>query len=350
MANSNLGHGLFVRRGGKGSDDPSGTSPREARKALAGLFEVTGSALKPREGVLIGGNKNLLYGMRSGMQIGVRPFTMGLARQKDGADGLILMANTDVSLINIDPAPAAGSRIDVVYVAQNESESETTNSTPYFGVAKGVAGTPGTKPVVPQFAYELGYFTVSAGMTDLSTAVFTESWQYTALRGTPVPVRSADEMNALDKRAGLEVIRMDNGRRWRVQDWQWVPADAPWVVQPATTGGWSYDVRGAGMVVQYLADGKKLVTANNVYMRRTDPEFRQGTEWMHHGFFIPEPLRRGGDYSLYGPASVVTADGIHTAMYNINLEGGNIALRLGEGSTTIRPGDPVMFSASWTTW
>jgi len=108
MANNNLGHGLFVRRGGKGSDDPSGTSPREARKALAGLFEVTGLALKPREGVLIGGNKNLLYGSASGMQIGVRPFTMGLARQKDGADGLILMANTDVSLIDIDPAPAAG--------------------------------------------------------------------------------------------------------------------------------------------------------------------------------------------------------------------------------------------------
>lgn len=260
MANNNLGHGLFVRRGGKGSDDPSGTSPREARKALAGLFEVTGSALKPREGVLIGGNKNLLYGSASGMQIGVRPFTMGLARQKDGADGLILMANTDVSLIDIDPAPAAGSRIDVVYVAQNESESETTNSTPYFGVAKGVAGTPGTKPSVPQFAYELGSFTVTSGLTNLSTVSITETWQYTSLRGTPIPVRNQAERDALEKRPGLQVMRTDrnneidtcDGTYWRGNsDWQTMQFKSP--------SDWQLVPNGQPLQWRFVADGTMVM-------------------------------------------------------------------------------------------
>ncbi|WP_269929096.1 hypothetical protein [Kocuria massiliensis] len=255
MANSNLGHGLFVRRGGKASDDPSGTSPREARKSLAGLFEVTGSALRPREGVLIGSNKNLLYGSTSGMQIGVRPFTMGLARQKDGADGLILMANTDVSLVDIDPAPAAGTRIDVVYVAQNESESDTTNSTPYFGVAKGVAGTPGTKPAVPQFAYELGSFTVSSGLTNLSGVSITETWQYTSLRGTPIPVRNQAERDAMEKRPGLQVMRTDRNNEIDTCDGTYWRGNSEWRNWTYESANWATVANGQTPQWKFVADG-----------------------------------------------------------------------------------------------
>lgn len=279
MGTSNLGHGLFVQRGGKSSDDASGISPLEARKSMAGLFEVTGSNLVPREGVLIGGSSSLLAGSSAGMQVFVRPFTLALARQKNGADGIIFMSNISDSTIDIDPAPTAGTRVDVIYVAHNESTSDTTNSTPYFGVAKGTVGTPGTKPTVPQFAYELGSFTVGTNAANLANVSITETWQYTGLRGTPIPVRNQAERDALTKRAGLQVMRLDRNNELDTCDGTYWRGNTGWQDMSFANSDWQQVAGGQPLQWRFVADGTMVMVRGEFKFTGSGGKVYEG--WSH---------------------------------------------------------------------
>lgn len=143
----------------------------------------------------------------------------------------------------------------------------------------------------------------------------------------------------------------DTGTVWRVQDGVWVPANAPWMISPASTAGWAYDMFTGGIEVRYRSDGKRLATANSVYMRRTaSGSFTQGSAWMTHATFIPEGLRGGGDYNLFVPAFLQTAGGISPGSMMLNLASGLLSFKLSSGTQTVTTNDAIMFSAAWSTW
>jgi len=156
---------------------------------------------------------------------------------------------------------------------------------------------------------------------------------------------------ASDMLTGTTCMNPTTGTVWRVDNGAWVPANAPWVVSPASTAGWAYDMFTGGIEVRYRSDGKRLATANSVYMRRTAAgTFTQGSAWMTHATFIPEDLRGGGNYNLFVPAFLQTAGGISPGSMMLNLASGLLSFKLSSGTQTVTTNDAIMFSAAWSTW
>lgn len=168
------------------------------------------------------------------------------------------------------------------------------------------------------------------------------------------PTLTAGSQSSLPSAAsmltGTLCTTTDTGTAWRVKDGAWMPANAPWFVDPAVTGGWSFDIFAGGIEVKYKSDGKRLCEAINVYFRRTDPAFTIGTEFRVLGYFIPPDLRKGGNFDLFCPAQLSNATGQWPGLVKLNLENGSVQFKLASGSQTIAPNDAVIFSAKWSTW
>lgn len=181
-----LFRGLFVRK-----DTTRGTTPVEARKGLAGLFAPLGAA-GARPGLLSGGN----IAGTSGWAYAVPAFHAVLSR--GAADGVVLAGNDGPITASTDPAPATGSRIDIVYVRHADVDAGDPTSAPGVDVAKGVASGAPQAPALPVGALELARATVASTATSTQHAgvTITQTAQRTALRGTPVPVRDKDERDA----------------------------------------------------------------------------------------------------------------------------------------------------------
>ncbi|MFD6093643.1 hypothetical protein ACFWGN_16115 [Oerskovia sp. NPDC060338] len=207
-----LFRGLFVRK-----DSARGTTPVEARKALAGMVAPLG-AVGARPGLLSGGNVT----GTAGWAYSVPAFHAVLTR--GAADGVVLMGNDGPVTAPTDPSPTTGARIDIVYVRHADVDAGDPTSAPAVDVARGAASGSPQPPSLPAGALELARATVAA--TALSTqhagVTITQSALRTALRGTPVPVRDAAERDAyrsahlaaggaLSVRAPLSVVRDDTG-------------------------------------------------------------------------------------------------------------------------------------------
>lgn len=171
--------GLFVRK-----DSTRGTTPVEARKALAGLVAPSGAA-GARPGLLSGG---VVVGT-TGWAYAVGAFHAALTR--GAADGVVLTGNDGLVHAPCDPAPATGARIDIVYIRHADVDAGDTTSEPVIEVAKGATSGSPVAPTLPVGALEIARATVAAGATSTQHAGVTisQSAPRTALRGTPLPFR-----------------------------------------------------------------------------------------------------------------------------------------------------------------
>lgn len=131
------------------------------------------------------------------MNVSVRAFNAVAAR--DG--GAVLLSNDGPVNVLLDAAPAANSRIDLVYAKQNDSSSTVTspdaNDTPLIGVVKGTAAASPVKPALPVGAVDLGSVQVPAGVTATNQdgVVINPPAQFTAAPGGTVPFRTVALMN-----------------------------------------------------------------------------------------------------------------------------------------------------------
>lgn len=245
-----------------------GASPLDTRFTLAALLAGGGAGLTVRQGVfapvpaaLITGSDGWAY----------RCGTCHFALSRTAHDGAHIIANDGNESIPTDPAPGTpgASRIDVIWVRQpSASEHGDSSSTPVFGVAKGEpsTGEPAV-PTIPAGAYELARNTITSAATSTSSAgnTITQSWRYTAVRGTPIPVRNQAERDELTDLVSpinhLEVDRLDTGQLERNTGDGWVPvvpgrllrsasstlgisSSAAWVTQPGHAA--EFTVPGAG--------------------------------------------------------------------------------------------------------
>jgi len=139
-------YGLFVR-----PDDNKGTTPAEARLAMEGLITQPG-VLK---GLVVSGTPTWTYRVNAGSYVVAHP----------GGSGYIVGANDGTVDVPTAPAPATGSRIDVIYVMHHDVEQGDPDSAPVVSVAQGaVSGTPAA-PALPDGALELARHRVDAGDT-----------------------------------------------------------------------------------------------------------------------------------------------------------------------------------------
>lgn len=206
---------LFTHR----HNGAGGTDAQHARLALAGLLAGQGNdPLDVRTGVLTGpGSTDLITATSdtAPMTVALRPHNTVTSRGV--ANGPYLGALPTDVFVDIDAAPASGTRIDIVYELQADStpgvpDPDTTTERVY-GVLTGEpgAGAPDLADIVG--AEELGTIAVSAGATRTTDAqvLITNTARQTAPRNTPVPVRDEADRDTLTLFPGLTVFRLDLG-------------------------------------------------------------------------------------------------------------------------------------------
>lgn len=266
-----------------GAPGVGAVSPAEARLDDAGLLTPQGPGLiTPRTGVLHGpGATTIVTGSTDAgpMTVNVNAHHWVTSRGP-ATDGVYRGANEIARKVSIAAAPASGTRIDVVYVKQNDQYSTLTPDGNSDVVYAAVTGTVGAgKPPIPVGAEELATVTVTPGATTTLSAGITiaNTARLLVARGAPIPVRTLAERDALPKWDGLAVKRLDvpgrpveecdgtTFRRYTLDDdtgWQTVPVNSPftpWAGEEPQVRRINKQVRMRGMI------GNTGVAANSNY-------------------------------------------------------------------------------------
>lgn len=219
-------------------------SAQEARTGLSALVARDGAGA--RLGVFYEGSQSLIAGTATttpSMQVSVSP--LAFCGQKASGEGVYVGRSVGTVLVDIAAAPASNSRIDVVYVMQRDANSTTSPDSVTqgeVGVVTGTAAVSPTKPAIPAGAVEVGTVTVSSGVTATTNAGVTiaTTCTWTAAAGSPIPVVSQAQRDALSKFVGLQVKRLDGSgavQTWKGSVWDPDPLDTGWVALTLNSGG-----------------------------------------------------------------------------------------------------------------
>lgn len=168
----------------------------DARRDMSGLFVCDNTTMMPIAGILDRSQDNLVTGNSNSMSVTVHPFNAVLNRY-----GALLVQNDGNANVALSAAPSANSRIDVVYVKQNETRSPMSDGSdnPIFGVVKGVAAATPVAPDVPDGALALAQVLLPAGVSNTAAAgvVITQTYIGAALKGDMLRVQTSAQRDAL---------------------------------------------------------------------------------------------------------------------------------------------------------
>lgn len=231
--------GMYVRTTGA---DPNkvGTTPVEARMALAALFAETTPQI-PRSGLITKTTNNIVTG-EDGMSYAVAACNPVINRAT--YEGVYVFSLTGSTSVATTVAPGSGSRYDLIYVKQNDPDKGDPTNLPVLGVVAGVAaaGTP-TKPYasVPDGGLVLAEALVLAGATATNGASvsITQVWLHAGLKGSPIRVRNQAERDAITSPVGGQVMRLDTQM---VETWQgtgWSYGDTGWLAPTVFGNGFT---------------------------------------------------------------------------------------------------------------
>ncbi|MGG7507966.1 hypothetical protein [Plantibacter sp. YIM 135249] len=198
---------------------PTGLSVADTRRIVAGLIvrDTTGA---PRLGII---PRHLipLVTATSSMSYAVGAFEAVTSRTGVGVE---LVVNDGTTNVPTTAAPAANSRIDVVWVRSRFNTSGDAADLPEFGVTKGTAGSSPVKPVLPLGALELATATVPSAATATNSpgVVITQSYLYTAAAGAAISFRTAAEMTAFSAIAGQQAFVVANSTSYEYTGSGWM--------------------------------------------------------------------------------------------------------------------------------
>lgn len=165
---------------------------------MSGLFVCDKTTMLPIAGILDRSQGNIVTGRSDSMSVTVHPFNAVLNRY-----GALLIQNDGDVKVPLSAAPSANSRIDVVYVKQNEKRSPMSDQSddPLFGVAKGTAAATPVAPGIPDGALALAQVLLPAGVsnTAASGVVITQTYIGAALKGDMLQVQTSAQRDALSK-------------------------------------------------------------------------------------------------------------------------------------------------------
>lgn len=179
---------------------PTGVvNAQEHRLAIASMITgLSTGTLDVRTGVLPGPNSlNLITGTSATAPMTVSVAAFQAVTARTSASGAYLGPTLDApTTVNIAAAPGANSRIDVVWVKQQDSDTNVPtpdgSTAPLVSVTTGTAAASPAKPPIPIGALELGTVTLSAGATSTNGAgvAIANTARQTVAAGGVVPVRS----------------------------------------------------------------------------------------------------------------------------------------------------------------
>lgn len=168
----------------------------DARHDMSGLFVCDKTTMLPIAGILDRSQDNLVIGNSNSMSVTVHPFNAVLNRY-----GALLIQNDGDVKVPLSAAPSANSRIDVVYVKQNESRAPMSDGSdvPMFGVVKGTAAATPVAPSVPSGALALAQVLLPAGVSNTAAGgvVITQTYIGAALKGDMLRVWTSAQRDAL---------------------------------------------------------------------------------------------------------------------------------------------------------
>lgn len=200
----------------------------DARRDMSGLFVCDKTTMMPIAGILDRSQDNLVTGNSNSMSVTVHPFNAVLNRY-----GALLIQNDGNVNVPLNAAPSANSRIDVVYVKQNETRSPMSDSSnvPEFGVVKGAAAAVPVAPAVPAGALALAQVLLPAGVSNTSAAgvVITQTYIGAAMKGDMLRVQTSaqrDDMTMVPDGTLLHNVA-DNCDYVRKDD-KWRGWNMPW--------------------------------------------------------------------------------------------------------------------------
>lgn len=216
------------------TQNPAGLPITDNRRVFAGLV-ARNSDGTPRAGVLPAHANPLVTG-RASMGYDVAPFVAATSRINTGIE---LVANDAVTTVPTTAAPAANSRIDVIWVRSQFVQHVDANNDVVFGVTQGTAAAVPTKPTIPVGALELATATILSTTTTTATVVITQTHPYTAAQGGVVWLRNQPEQDAYTPANGALGFRLDTGATllrvagaWRVTSKE----DTAWAALPMSNG------------------------------------------------------------------------------------------------------------------
>lgn len=165
---------------------------------MSGLFVCDKTTMMPIAGILDRSQDNLVTGNSNSMSVTVHPFNAVLNRY-----GALLIQNDGNVNVSLGAAPSANSRIDVVYVKQNETRSPISDSSdvPAFGVVKGTAAAVPVAPAVPAGALALAQVRLPAGVSNTAATgvVITQTYIGAAMKGDMLRVQTSAQRDALTR-------------------------------------------------------------------------------------------------------------------------------------------------------
>lgn len=168
----------------------------DARRDMSGLFVCDNTTMMPIAGILDRSQDNLVTGNSGSMSVTVHPFNAVLNRY-----GALLIQNDGDMKVSLSAAPSANSRIDVVYLKQNEKRSPMSDSSdvPEFGVANGVVSATPVAPSVPAGALALAQVLLPAGASNTAAAgvVITQTYIGAAMKGDMLQVQTSAQRDAM---------------------------------------------------------------------------------------------------------------------------------------------------------
>lgn len=168
----------------------------DARRDMSGLFVCNKTTMLPIAGILDRQQDNLVTGNSNSMRVTVHPFNAVLNRH-----GALLIQNDGNVNVPLSAAPSTNSRIDVVYVKQDETRSPMSDGSdgPGFGVMQGAAAAVPVAPAVPDGALALAQVLVPAGVKNTAAAgvVITQTYIGAAVKGDMLRVQTSAQRDAL---------------------------------------------------------------------------------------------------------------------------------------------------------
>lgn len=200
----------------------------DARRDMSGLFVCDKTTMMPIAGILDRSQDNLVTGNSNSMSVTVHPFNAVLNRY-----GALLIQNDGNVNVPLAAAPSANSRIDVIYVKQNETRSPMSDASdvPTFGVVKGTASATPTAPTVPVGALALAQVLLPAGVANTASGgvAITQTYIGAAMKGGMLRVQNSSQRDALTSAPdGTLVHNVADGCDYIRKDGKWRGWNMPW--------------------------------------------------------------------------------------------------------------------------